>query len=115
MVMSACHGKKYCHMMGDSVMRGSDICSDLQVVLKIVWTCTESKVIDEKYLDDKKTSIENLDANIHPSRTGYKKLENLQTVMHPRQVKTKDMDLEGNEFSRQEMRKIGTKFEKAAK
>jgi len=114
-VMSECHGKKYCHMIGDQAMMGSDICSHLHVMMRIVWTCTESRVIDDKYLEDEKSITENMDDNIPAIRTEYKIAETVESVVPATQDKTKDMDLEREYYNRQEMGKIKTKFRKDAK
>jgi hypothetical protein len=45
------------NITGDHGTLGTEICSDLWVVLKIVWACVESRVIDKELVDRSRSSL----------------------------------------------------------
>ena len=56
-VMKHCHGQQSCNITGDPETLGSDNCSDLWVVLKIVWACVESRVIGTEFVDKSRSHL----------------------------------------------------------
>ena len=56
--MKSCHGQKFCNITGDPGTLGSDICSDLYVVLNIVWACVESMDIATEFVDRSRSHLD---------------------------------------------------------